>query len=389
MTQFFKKLRAWLAKLAFWRKHAADTAPPTEAEPEATAAIDVAEPASDQPVAKPGWLARLKGILTFRRRKLETETAAAKNDAEADAERKPRSNISEEAEVPEPMPGFLARLKRWLSFRRKPTATETGVDTEAVAERNPQSKVAEELDAPAPKPSFLARLKRWLTFRNKPTETEVEPDTETTADRKPRTQTAEEPEVPEPKPSFLARLKGWLSFRRKPVEAEAEADDKTQVIEKSKVRSETTVEDEADAPPPSRLKRFLIRLRSKWVWIPALSLAVMGLASWVIVIMMHATHEKERLQAELKSAKKMLEQKQVVVVKAPAPPPPPTAPAKPEKQIDPAFNIVGHTPAPQSEEASGIDASDCVVKDKQSVAENLKHCITSFNDAVASAPKKQ
>jgi len=106
LTQFLKKLRAWLAKLAFWRKHAADTAPPTEAEPEATAAIDVAEPASDQPVAKPGWLARLKGLFAFRRRKLETETAAAKNDAEADAERKPRSKMSEEAEVPEPMPGF-------------------------------------------------------------------------------------------------------------------------------------------------------------------------------------------------------------------------------------------------------------------------------------------
>jgi len=83
-------------------------------------------------------------------------------------------------------------------FSPQPTATETGVGTEAVAERNPQSKVAEELDAPAPKPSFLARLKRWLTFRNKPIETEVEPDAETTADRKPRTQTAEEPEVPSP-----------------------------------------------------------------------------------------------------------------------------------------------------------------------------------------------
>jgi len=108
----------------------------------------------------------------------------------------------------------------------------------------------------------------------------------------------------------------------------------------------------------------------------------------VIVIMMHATQDKARLQAELIAAKKLLEQKQVVVVKAPAAPPPPAAPAKPEKQIDPAFNIVGHIPAPQSEEESGINASDCVVKDKQSVAENLKHCITSFNDAVAIAPNK-
>ncbi len=301
MTQFLKKLKVWLAKLAFRRKRAADAAPRPEAEPAPSAAVDVAE-------------------------------------------RKPKTTATEEPEVPEP------------------------------------------------KPSILTRLKQGLTFRRKPVEAEAETDAEVVVERKPRARASEEPEVPAPKPGFLTRLKQWLSFRRKPAETDAETDDKTLVIDKSKVRSETTAaEDEEAAPPPSRLKRLLIRLRNKWIWIPALSLAVVGLVSWVVVIMMHTTHEKERLQAELKAAKKMLEQKSVAAVKPPAPPPLsiPTepVPVKPEKKIDPAFAIVGHVPAPQPEE-SGINTSDCVVKDKVSVAENLKNCITSFNDAVANSPNK-
>lgn len=392
MTQFLKKLRVWLAKLAFWRKRVAEAQP--AAEPAPAAAVDVAEPAPEQPAAKPGWLTRLKALFTFRRRKVEAvaDTAEeAETEAPSVAKRKPKSKATEEPEVPEPKPSFFARLKQRLTFRRKPaTETEAEPDAEAVAERKPRAKATEEPEVPEPKPSFFARLKGWLTFRRKPIETEAEPDAEAVAERKPRGSASEEAEVPEPKPGFFARLKGWLSFRRKPAETEAEADDKTQVIEKAKVRSETTAaEGEEEAPQPGRLKRLLIRLRSKKVWIPALSLAVVGLVSWVVVVMLHATHEKERLQAELKAAKKMLEQKQVAAVVRPAPPPPqPAVPAKPEKKIDPAFNIVGHIPAPRSEEESGVNASDCVVKDKASVSENLKNCIEGFNSAAGSSGKK-
>ncbi|MBI5750809.1 MAG: hypothetical protein HZA59_01510 [Hydrogenophilales bacterium] len=340
MTQFLKKLRVWLAKLAFWRKRAADAAPPPEAEPAPAAAVDSAEPAPEQPAAKPGWLARLKGLFTFRRKVEAVADTAEEAEAEPVAEKKPRPKASEEAEVSEPKPGFFARLKQRLSFRRKPA------------------------------------------------ETEAEPDAEAAAEKKPKSKDSEEAEVTEPKPGFFARLKGWLSFRRKP--AETEADDKTLVIDKAKTGSETTAaEGEEEAPQPGRLKRLMIRLRSKMVWIPALSLAVVGLVSWVVVVMLHATHEKERLQAELKAAKKMLEQKQVAAVVRPAPPPPqPAAPAKPEKKIDPAFEIVGHIPAPQPEEESGINASDCVVKDKASVSENLKRCIEGFNSAAAGSANK-
>lgn len=347
MTPILKILREWPAKLAFWRKRPADAAPESEAvsEPEAESpraeAIDVVEPASDQPAGKPGWLARLKGVLTFRRRKLEAVTAAGDEveiNADPVADGKRRAKLSDEPEVPEPKPGFLARLKQWLTFRRKKISSGIETDVESIPEPDTRNVTSEQ-----------------------------------------------EAFIPEPKLGFLSRLKRMLSFRRKPAEMETEAVDKTQRIEKTETRSDTTGENQEEAPPPSRLKRLLLRLRRKWVWIPALSLTVVGIASWLGIIMMNTVHEKERLQAELKAAKKMLAKKAVTAVVAPAPPPVPT-PAKPEKKTDPAFEIVGHIPVPQSEDNLEIGASDCIVKDKQSVSENLKHCITSFNEAIASVP---
>ncbi|MEK6662965.1 MAG: hypothetical protein AABY73_03770 [Pseudomonadota bacterium] len=415
MTQFLKKLRVWLSKLAFWRKRPAEAAPQSEAEPEAEpkpkrrAAADNAESASEAPVVKPGVLARLKSLFTFRRRKIEA-TADTVDEAKpaSDVAREPKkrtraAETSEAPEIPQTPPSLFTRLKRWISFRSKAVETAAEPSPEDIVEKPLKKKTRaldepEEPEAPESKPSFFARLKRWFSFRSKAVETTVEPSPEDIVEKplKKKTRATDEPEeleVPEPKPGVFARLKQSLSFRRKSEETEADANDKTLIIDKAKVRSETVAaEGEEEAPPPSRLKRLLIRLRNKWIWIPAVSLAVVGLVSWVVVIMMHATQDKARLQAELITAKKMLEQKPVAAVKPPAPPPLsiPTepVPVKPEKKIDPAFAIVGHVPAPQPEEESGMNASDCVVKDKKSVAENLKNCIASFNDAVASTSQK-
>ena len=357
MPQFLKKRQVWLAKLAFWRKRGVVEAAPqleAEAEPKPTprAVVDDAETAAESPVAKPGVLARLKNLFTFRRPKVE---AVADTEVEA---REPKQRIRaadapEAPEIPEPQPNFFARLKQSLSFRRKAVKAEVESDVEDVVKVLPKNKTraSEKSDEPAA------------------------------------------PENPAPKPGVFARLKQSLRLRRKPAETEADADDKTLVIEKAKVNSDAAApEGEAEVPPPSRLKRLLVQLRSKRVWVPALSLAVVGLVSWVGVFMMHTTQDKAWLQAELKTAKKMLEQKQVAAVKAPAPPPPSVpaeqVPAKPEPKNDPAFEIIGHVPAPKAEGASGISASDCVVKDKKSVSENLRSCISSFNEAVASTSQK-
>ena len=305
MTQLLKKLKQWLATLAVWRKRQADVALPSEAEPTQRVTVDDAELASDTPVTKLGVLARLRNLFTLHRNPVE-----AVADTEVDIE------------------------------------TDSGSAREAT-QRTRAS------DAP------------------------------------------DEPEIRQPTLSVLARLKRSLSFRRKPtaIDIEVGENDKTLVIDKSKARSETpTIENEAETPQPSRAKRLLLRLRNKWVWIPAISLASVGIASWVLVVMLHTTQEKERLQAELKAAKKMLEKKSVATVVPPAAQALPAAakiePPKPEKKVDPAFQIIGHVPEPQAPETSDIDASDCVVKDKKSVAENLKNCITGFNQALARAPEK-
>lgn len=357
MTQFLQKLRGWLSKLAFWRKPTplATAHPEAEAEASAATVAEDVEPTTEAPAAKLGLLARLKSLFTFRRR----QAAAVADSIEEDAviEQTPRkanhaTDEPEEPETPAPKLSFFTQLKQWLRLAPRPLATDAEADPDA-------ENVAEQA----------------TSKENRATSEGEEADAEPT------------------KLGFFARVKQWLRFRRKPLasDAEAEADDKTQVIDKAAARSEPSAEGEEEAPPPSRVKQFLLRLCNKWVWIPAVSLAVVGLVSWVLVIVLHTTQEKERLQVELKAAKKMLEQKPVAAVAPPKPvaaPPPPEKPEKPEKKIDPAFQIVGHVPAAQPEEAAGIDAADCLVKDKESVSENLKNCIMSFNEAVASAPQK-
>ncbi|MBT9613471.1 MAG: hypothetical protein IV108_09435, partial [Burkholderiales bacterium] len=229
MTQFLKKLRAWLAKLAFWRKRPDEAVPQSEAAPEAEAelkpraAADAAEPTPETPVAKLGVLARLKRIFTFRRREIEATADTVEESKPATAEaREPKKRIrateTPEPEVPEILetqPNLFTRLKQWLSFRSKAVETAAEPSPEDAVEKPPKKKTRtrdepEEPEVPEPKPSFFTRLKQWLSFRSKAVETEVEPDTEDVVEKPPKkkiraTDEPEEPEVPEPKPSFFAR----------------------------------------------------------------------------------------------------------------------------------------------------------------------------------------
>ena len=331
---------------------------PPEADAQPRTAVDDAAPAAEAAVAKPRLMARLKSL--FSRRRVEVGAVA---DAEVDAEpdhlmaSKPKqkrraTDLAQQPEIREAPPSIFSRLSQYLRFRRKTVEALVELETNDIGEGPPQKK---------------------SRARDDP----------------------EAAETPEPKLAFFARLKRRFRFRRHSVanEIEANENDKTLVIEKTKLKSAATeAEEEVEAPAPNRLKRLLLRLRNKWVWIPAVSLATVGIISWGVVVMLHTTHEKERLQAELKATKKMLEKKTVATVSpipaAPAKLDPAThEPGKPEKKVDPAFQIIGHAPVKKMDELS-IDASDCVVKDKKSVAENLKACITGFNQAMASAPEK-
>ncbi len=234
---------------------------------------------------------------------------------------------------------------------------------------------------------------------------DVEPSAENEAEPSPATvlATPDTEESPAPTLSFAARLKRIFNFRRKPLEAEiiVSADDTPQVSEQTDANAEASATaGETDTPPPSAMQRISAQLRNKWVWIPGLSLALVGIVSWIVIVMLHSANEKAHLQAELAAAKKMLAEKQATIPPAPAPPhvaapskhesvPEPAHGEKKEPKIDPAFNIVGQIPATQSENSPGVNTSDCLIKDKNSVSENLKHCINSFNQAVSGTPPRK
>lgn len=131
----------------------------------------------------------------------------------------------------------------------------------------------------------------------------------------------------------------------------------------------------------------------KRVWIPGLSLALLGALGSLTFLLVQSSSEKARLQADLNAAKLALKQadKQLGVVVIPpllAVPAPP-ADGQPERAPvpvpAPAEAAAPTTPAPiHVARASGTRAPvqmACDLSDKASVNLNLKQCIEAFNDA--------
>ena len=241
---------------------------------------------------------------------------------------------------------------------------------------------------PEPKPGWFTRLKQgW----RKPVATDLLDPGKTTVIEKPSreqlaptrdTEEAGEASEPTPKPSGLGRLKNLLSLRRRK-DAPEETTDGQPVIEKP---ADQNTEEE-QPPQDKRFKRLLLRLRSKWVWIPATSITLLALITGVVMSMAQSAHEREKLKAELQTAKKKLEQKTAAsVAAAKITPPIRVVAAAPEtNKTNLATESAGESRAATN---SGVDAGDCVVKDKDSVVQNLKNCIEGFNSAMANSPEK-
>lgn len=260
-----------------------------------------------------------------------------------------------------------------LAFWRKPAAD----SAEAPAPDASHVPDAEEssTEIPVPKPGLWARLK--TLFRRSPAQAEdaAAPETLDAAPGEPSENTESDEATPPARPSLLARFK--LLFRRKAAPAEGE-DAEPQASEAA------PTEDEDEAPAPRGL---LQKLRSKWVWIPALALLLLGVIGTVAAVLVRSANETQRLQQELQAAKRKLQQQATPAAVAVAPPAAPAKPAPPpEPKRDPAFDIVGVKPAPEAE--SGLNAGDCVVSDREQVAANLKRCIDSFNAALSTSNKK-
>ncbi len=253
---------------------------------------------------------------------------------------------------------------------------------------------------PEPKPGWFTRLKQgW----RKPVATAPPDPGKTTVIEKPSrerlapardAEEAGEASEPTPKPFGLGRLKNLLSLHRRKDAPEETADGQISAIEKPADRAASKGKDAADqnteeAQPPQdkRFKRLLLRLRSKWVWIPATSITLLALITGVVMNMAQSAHEREKLKAELQTAKKKLEQKTVAsVAAAKITPPIRVVAAAPEtNKTNLATESAGESRAATN---SGVDAGDCVVKDKDSVVQNLKNCIEGFNSAMANSPEK-
>ena len=364
LTRFFSTLVAWLSQLAFWRRSRAAVPQPPES----------AAPASAR---------------ESRSTKIERDEPPA---------------------APEPTPGWFTRLKQRLRLRRKPVAKaalnpgKTTVIEKPSRERLARARDAEEVggDTPIPRLSWLVWLNTLLRLRRTPTaEASLDADKVAVIEKPSRerfsttvdTDAAGESSEPAPQSSRLGRLKNLLSLRRKKDVPEETADGRTSILEKparlatSRGKDAAELSAEEEQPRSNRFKRLLLRLRSKWMWIPATSITLLALVAAVVMGMVQSAHEKEKLKAELQATKKKLQQKAAA--------PPATvkivlslqaeAETPPEKKGDPAFEIVGHAKA---ETNSGIDTEDCVVKDKNSVVQNLKNCIEGFNNAMASSPEK-
>ena len=188
-----------------------------------------------------------------------------------------------------------------------------------------------------------------------------------------------------PKRSLLARLKS--RFRRQAAadvpEAEAEADASTANARQNR-ETDSSRERDADSDElpvqPGRIRRALAMLSRKWVWIPAMSLVLLGMMSAMLVLLLQSAQEKDRLQTELLAAQQQLDQAASAKNGMP----------KNELAKTDATDPMGVPTAAglgtgASLRQTDFDASGCVVSDKESVTQNLRHCIDAFNHSMAGA----
>jgi hypothetical protein len=324
LNRFTAKLVQGSARLAFWRKPAAaqPETPPAEAFAHSSPPEASPEAAADAPEPQPGRLARLKQALHWRR------TPAQKQPPEPDQAvvSEPRSrehadtNATVTDEVPTAQLSLLARLKTRL--RRQPGLPPPEANAAADAEQPP-----DQIGAIAP-PSR-----------------ERDDASATTTD-----------ELPAPKPSFLARIKN--RFRRQsglPPSAE-DTDEPTP--------GDAEFADDENPVQVGLIRRVLAVLSNKWVWIPGVSVVLLALMGAMLLTLLQSVQETKQLQAELLSTQKKLEQ----------------ATTKKTAASRAASRQAGnHAVATAADSRPGIDAGDCTVTDKESVIQNLRNCIDSFN----------
>jgi hypothetical protein len=219
----------------------------------------------------------------------------------------------------------------------------------------------------APQLSLLARLKNRLRRQPglPPPEANAAADTEQLADQR----AIESPsrgrndadattadELPAPKPSLLVRIKNRLRRQSGLPPSEEDTDEPTP--------GDAESADDESPVQVGRIRRVLAVLSNKWVWIPGVSVVLLALLGAMLLGLLQSAQETKQLQAELLATQKKLEQ--ATTKKAAA-------------SRDASRQAGNHAVATAADSSPGIDAGDCTVTDKESVIQNLRNCIDSFN----------
>lgn len=275
----------------------------------------------------------------------------------------------------------VARLAFW---RKSDAASPEHADSAPDASRPmPADDAAARGVADAPVGRF-ARLKqfvsRWRGTAVEPSEEAVPPARRAPSALNPAEAAAEE--AP-PKRALLARLKSLFRRQAATDVLEADADvppaDGRQNRETAPTRERDADSDELPAQP-SRIRRALAMLSRKWVWIPAMSLVLLGMMGAMLILLLQSAQEKERLQTELLATQQQLDQvggaKKAV---------PKNDVAKTDATDPMGEPTVASLGAGEALRQPDFDAGDCVVSDKESVSQNLMHCIEAFNRSMDGA----
>jgi len=197
-----------------------------------------------------------------------------------------------------------------------------------------------------------------------------------------RTPTAVDPaeatadEAP-PKRSLLTRFKSL--FRRHAAAELLEAGADPSLSRDTAPNREHAADSDESPVQPGRMRRALAMLSRKRVWIPAMSLALLGMMGAMLILLLQSAQEKERLQTELLAAQQQLDQAggaKKAVPKNDVAEADTTAPVD-----EPAAPSLGAVAAVKPD----FDPSGCEVSDKESVSQNLRHCIDAFNRSMTGA----
>ena len=268
---------------------------------------------------------------------------------------------------------WSARLAFWRKSAEVTPEQLEPQDSETIQNTEAESSVAD--DVPAQEVGWFARLKQILRRRRKP-DLELLPDTGQVmvTERGSPVQldaNVTVDDVPPLKLSFTARLKNKLRRQSKPEQIGEDAETLKPAEEKNK---EATASGDADStgnedePDVSRKWQVLAMLSNKWVWISSAGAMLLAIIAVMLVMLLQSVKEKEQLEVDLLATQKKLGQ---------------TAIAKRAAGIkgssgsasNSSMDNVGSAADPNLD----INAEDCMVTSKESVTQNLKNCIESFN----------